>query len=108
MRFLFLKEFSTLYKQCIPNSLCIPFWDQSVSDLGKSNKLVDLTNKSQESIKLWQITWMFIFQKYNIYMLSLCKNSNPIKSINKTNQTYRKYISLEKKVEAKHYLRGQI
>ena len=51
---------------------------------------------------------MFIFQKNNIYMLSLCKNLNSIKSINKTNQTYRKYISLEKKVEAKHYLRGQI
>ena len=36
------------------------------------------------------------------------KNSIPIKSINKTNQNYRKCISLGKNVEAKHYLRGQI
>ena len=33
---------------------------------------------------------------YDIYMVSLCKKSNPMKSINKTNQIYRKYISLEK------------
>ena len=31
-------------------------------------------------------------------MLSICKNSIPIKSINKTNRNYRKYISMEQKL----------
>ena len=46
------------------------------------------------------------------YMTYICcfyaKNSNPINSINKTNQHHRKYTSLEKNVGAKQCLRDQI
>ena len=42
---------------------------------------------------------------YILYLYA--KNSNPIKTINKTNKNYRKYFSFLKIVEARHYFRGQ-
>ena len=45
---------------------------------------------------------------YEIYGVFIQKNRIPMKSINKTNQNYRKYSQFGKTVQGKHYLRGQI
>ena len=53
---------------------------------------------------------MFIFQKYNLYVVLMQKNSNPIK-INQQNQSeLQKIDQLGKNVEAMHYqyIRDQI
>ena len=69
-------------------------------DLEKSNKLIDL----QESIKLLAVYFDVQLKKDKIFMKTLCKKFESIK----ITQNYRKYISKEKNVEAKHYLRAQI
>ena len=63
-------------------------------DLGKSNKWIDL----QESIKLLADYFdVHFFLKYHIYIWCLyAQNSNPTKSINKTNQNYKNISVWEK------------